>query len=115
MNMNKNRNHIIELIYSTNILGTFILMLLLFVIIIFGSMFIQSSESNTDNENLHKYYTSITVSPKDTLWSLADTYNNGAEDHAAYIQNIRQLNNMKSDRIHYGEHILVYYYSEELK
>ena len=57
-----------------------------------------------------KYYTSIEVEHNDTLWSLEERYNNGTEDRDTYINNIKQLNNMRTDIITEGRYILLYYY-----
>ena len=62
---------------------------------------------------LKKYYTSVEVTSDDTLWSLEADYNNGLEDRNTYINNIMQLNNMTSDTIITGNHLLLYYYSSE--
>lgn len=61
----------------------------------------------------YKYYTSITVSSEDTLWSIAEKYMdlehyNSAND---YIQEVKKMNHLQNDIITYGEHLIVPYYA----
>ena len=57
----------------------------------------------------------VSVEDNDTLWSLADRYNNGDEDTASYINNIMQMNDLSSDTIHSGKNLVIYYYSTEIR
>mgnify|MGYP003209379672 FL=1 len=81
-------------------------------VITLGSIMVKASETDT-RPYLKKYYTSVEVTSDDTLWSLEADYNNGLEDRNTYINNIMQLNNMTSDTIITGNHLLLYYYSSE--
>lgn len=54
----------------------------------------------TRTEHEHISITTVSVEDNDTLWSLADRYNNGDEDTASYINNIMQMNDLSSDTIH---------------
>lgn len=67
-------------------------------------------------EPSYKYYTSIEVQPGDSLWSIAGDY---MDDHYKnrneYIDEVKTLNHLIGDDIHAGGHLLVPYYSMELK
>ena len=60
-------------------------------------------------------YVRLSVEDNDTLWSLADRYNNGNEDTTSYINNIMQMNDLSSDTIHSGKNLVIYYYSTEVR
>lgn len=55
-------------------------------------------------------YITIDVNKNDTLWSIADRYNNTTQDRTAYINSLKQLNNIEGDTIYAGDSIIVYYY-----
>ena len=59
-----------------------------------------------------KYYTAVTVNSNDTLWDIAldhltDEYSSVNE----YIREIKEINEMKSDTIYYGQRLVLPYYS----
>lgn len=85
------------------------------VIIINLKGIIVKASDDSNKERLYKYYTSVCIDSDDTLWSLEEEYNNGPENKATYIKNLKELNNMSSDSIYSGRNLLVYYYSTELK
>ena len=59
-----------------------------------------------------KYYKSIVIQNGDTLWSIADRYMESSmyTDQREYVSEIKSINNLKSDNITYGEHLIVSYY-----
>lgn len=61
----------------------------------------------------YKYYTSITVSSEDTLWSIAEKYMDLEHYSSAndYIQEVKKMNHLQNDIITYGEHLIVPYYA----
>ena len=89
-----------------NILLKLIIPVIILAVITLGSIMVKASEADT-RPYLKKYYTSVEVTSDDTLWSLEADYNNGLEDRNTYI------NNMTSDTIITGNHLLLYYYSSE--
>lgn len=95
-----------------NILLKLIIPVIILAVITLGSIMVKASETDT-RPYLKKYCTSVEVTSDDTLWSLEADYNNGLEDRNTYINNIMQLNNMTSDTIITGNHLLLYYYSSE--
>ena len=75
------------------------------------------SNAESDSEKIpYKYYKSITISNGDSLWSIAqkymdeDQYNSTKE----YINEVKQLNSLRSDSVSYGENLIIPYYSYEL-
>lgn len=87
--------------------------ILIFAVSIGGIIVKASDDSN--KTRTYKYYTTISVEDNDTLWSLADRYNNGNEDTTSYINNIMQMNDLSSDTIHSGKNLVIYYYSTEVR
>ena len=70
----------------------------------------------SNSKPLNKYYTSVRVERGDTVWSLADEYNEGSEiSKREYVDEICQLNSLNDGKITAGEYIVVSYYSEEEK
>ncbi len=60
-----------------------------------------------------KYYRSIAISNHDTLWSIAEQYMD-AEHYDSiqdYIDEVRQMNSLTGDAIHYGEYLVIPYYN----
>ena len=51
-------------------------------------------------------YESICISGGDTLWSIAQEYR-GIEDTADFVEDLKALNGLSSDRIQAGSYILV--------
>ena len=94
-----------------------ILFLLTFCLVITVSIGISgflSNAKNPDSRISYKYYTSITVSGDDTLWSIAEKYMDPEHYQSAndYIQEVKNLNHLKNDVITYGEHLIVPYYMD---
>ncbi len=61
------------------------------------------------NEKDDKVYTSIEIAEGDTLWNIAcDNYNSEEESIQEYIDNVKKINNMSSDRITSGNYLIIY-------
>lgn len=73
------------------------------------------SSAKSDPEVSYKYYKSIAVANNDTLWSIAERYMD--EDHYGsindYINEVRYMNSLSDDSIHYGEYLIVPYYDSQ--
>ncbi len=80
--------------------------LIVTVIVIFGSILTQAEEEtilNSDN-----YYTSIEIKHADTLWDIAQKYNTDEElTTQEYIEEIMNVNGLTSDQIYEGQCIIV--------
>lgn len=87
------------------------------IIIAFGAgQFVQNVNAH-DNDILHKYYTSITVQPGDSLWSIAEEhYVLGYDNTADYIEEVMHINHLEDENeIVSGSTLVIPYYSEEIK
>ena len=72
--------------YAALIIFTSVIILLISL----GGIIVNAS-SYKESKPLNKYYTSITISDNDTLWSLEDKYNTGIENKTEYINSIKTL------------------------
>ena len=73
------------------------------IILAATGMFVQADEKNNIT------YTSIEIMEDDTLWNIAETYCNTEEESIQeYIDNIKEINNISSDKIISGNYLIVY-------
>lgn len=95
--------------------------LLLFVmtlcLIVTTSVAVSSFRSNAKSDparETYRYYKSITVSERDTLWSIAETYMDEMHYDSIqdYIGDVMRINNLKNDAIYADAHLIVPYYAE---
>lgn len=93
----------------------FLLFVMTFCLIVTVSIAVSSFRSSAKNDPLQessKYYKSIVVSDRDTLWSIAKDYMD--ETHYGsiheYIREVMQINNLTSDAIYADTHLIVPYY-----
>lgn len=64
----------------------------------------------------YKYYTSITVKEGETLWDIASTYmSDEFSSMQKYINEVKNINHLRNDKIYAGENLIVPYYSCEYK
>lgn len=67
-----------------------------------------------DETSAYKYYTSIQITPGQTLKDIAGIYmTDDYKDTSAYIEEICMINHIFPDDIHEGEYLTVPYYSAE--
>lgn len=75
------------------------------------------SSANTGEEELYfKYYTNVTVSYGDTLWTLAEHYidYNQYEDKETYLAEVKSINHLDEElSIRAGQSLILPYYSNE--
>ena len=82
--------------------------------IVFGSCFSLAKDKDTDCA--YKYYTSIMIQEGDSLWSIAKEYKTDHyESTQAYVDELVILNDLTSETIHAGQHLMVVYYDSEFK
>ena len=62
-----------------------------------------------NDEVLETYYKSIEIEKGDSLWDIAQEYKADNESTASYIKALMSLNNLTSDTIHEGQHLVVAY------
>ena len=84
--------------------------------IIFGSSFSFAQNNQNASQQEFKYYKSIEIQAGDSLWSIAEEYmSDHFESTQDYIDEIIVLNNLTSETIHSGQHLMVIYYDAEFK
>ena len=74
-----------------------------------------SNAKNSSVEGACKYYKSIEVSEDDTLWSIAGTYmdRNHYVSIYDYIEEVKFMNALTDDEIHYGKYLIIPYYCHQ--
>ena len=65
------------------------------------------SFGNTTEQDRNVYYESIDINKGDTLWCIAEKYKNDNISTIEYVSQIKEFNNMKSDKIKIGQKILI--------
>lgn len=112
---NKRKNYVLKSYLCKTV--TICAILIIGVFIALGTSFFEQKISAQDNEILHKYYTSVTIEPGDTLWNIADDfYAEGYDSHADYIDEVMHINHLESkDEIVSGTTLVIPYYSYEVK
>lgn len=97
------------------IMKNFLIFAMTLCMIITCSIVLSSFRSNAKDDSAeasYKYYKSIVVSDSDTLWSIAEEYMDG--DHYDsindYIKEVKAMNSLSDDSIHYGTHLIIPYY-----
>lgn len=93
----------------------FLILLMTVCLIVFGSISLSGFRTNAKDDSVetsYKYYKSIVIANDDTLWSIAQQYMD--EDHYEsiydYINEVKNMNSMADDVVHYGEHLIIPYY-----
>lgn len=76
---------------------------------------ISTQASDLEQHTKYKYYKSIEISKGDTLWSIANE--NIDTDHyksvQEYVNEIKEMNSMKTDHIISGSCLIIPYYSSD--
>lgn len=72
----------------------------------------RSNAKDDSTEASYKYYKSIVVSGNDTLWSIAEEHMDGEHYDSIndYIKEVKAMNSLPDDSIHYGTHLIIPYY-----
>lgn len=76
------------------------------------------SSAAQDNEQTdhYKYYKTIEIHKGDTLWDIARKYKTDEYDSVQdYIDEIKQINNLKDHNIQAGNYLIIAYYEPEFK
>ena len=78
--------------------------------VIFGSIFTNQGFNVEAHDAAYTAYKSIEIESGDSLWSIAEKYiTDDFENTADYVKELKRLNNLTSDTIHEGQHLLVSY------
>lgn len=84
------------------------------VVVTCGS-FISVAKNRIDDKSIYKYYTSIQIQSGDTLWELANDYISSEYTSINdYVNEVKKLNSLETDRIHEGQYLTVPYYSSKV-
>ena len=104
----------IDIIKICIALITLIIFMWLSIVIVSGSV-TTGNNNDIEQNNMYsgRYYMNIQVNKDDTLWSIADRYNNGTENITSYINSLKHLNNIDGDTIYAGDTIIIYYYTDK--
>ncbi|MEY8410586.1 LysM peptidoglycan-binding domain-containing protein [Lachnospiraceae bacterium 62-26] len=88
-----------------------IFMLIVCILILGAGILLTDDPVDAHDEEGHKYYTSITVAPGDSLWSIAKRYlDDNYESIYDYIEELKDINDLTSNRIQAGQYLTVSYY-----
>lgn len=81
------------------------------------NFFMINAKASSEQETItYKYYTSITIEAGETLWDIAGTYmSDEFPSVEKYIDEVKNINQLKNDKIYAGENLIVPYYSCEYK
>ncbi len=97
-----------------------ILLIVTFVIVIgsivYGTIFASAHASSGESDMQYKYYKSIVIEEGDSLWSIASEYcDEHYTDTQTYIDELISMNQLKSNKIYAGQHLVVAYYDNQFK
>lgn len=93
--------------------------IVLFICIIIASILISNQifGMNTNKNNLdtsNKLYYNIKIESGATLWDIAQEYmNNSYYDHASYIAEVVEINNIEGDAIYAGDTLTIPIFKQE--
>ena len=81
-----------------------------------GNLFASAHGSSQESPVLYKYYTSVNLEKGDTLWDIAKKYAHPDRISVKdYVNELRKMNNLSSDKICAGDYITIFYYDSEFK
>lgn len=105
-----------EAVLHRNILLILLTTISILLCVLIGSSIGGSSQTVAAKNNSYKYYTSIEIEKGDTLWTIAKQYM--TPEYAsiqAYVEEVKELNQLGDDDIHAGQYLMVPYFSEQSK
>ena len=82
-----------------------LLMILAFCSGFFGHTLLNARAEEKARPEWNRYYTSVQIRQGDSLWNLADKYQE-------YIDELKRMNGLKSEQLHSGEYLTVVYFAE---
>ena len=96
----------------------FLICVMTICLIITCTISMNGFRSNAKDESTavsYKYYKSISVANNDTLWSIAEQYMDDQHYDCIndYIEEVKSMNDLIDDVIHYGEYLIIPYYDSE--
>ena len=89
-------------------------MMVILLCVSFGTHLVMANDDEFQN-GYRRYFREITIQPGDSLWSIAQTYNqNSNMEIREYISELKRMNGMHSDEIRAGDSLTIVYFSQEL-
>ena len=91
------------------------IMMMLALVVLLGSNFFGHSLMNAmaeepDGPAMNRCYKSITIQRGDSLWAIAEEYSSDTKlSVQEYVNELKQMNGLKEDTIHAGNHLTVMY------
>lgn len=90
-----------------------VLMVLAFLSGFFGHTLLSAHAEEEYVRPLNRYYTSIQLRKGDSLWNIAERYREGSGyTPKEYIEELKRMNGLEDEQIHYGEYLTVVYFAE---
>lgn len=98
------------------VFGVILFIAVIVAIFSINTFMIKAKASSEEEVHKYKYYTSVVVGNGETLWEIAKEHS--SEEFAslnAYIDEVKSINHLTTDKIYAGEELIVPYYSTEYK
>lgn len=92
-----------DIIYNNRIMLTIGAVLFFSMFVIGGMRWVCADE----NIQYNKSFTSIEIEDGETLTSIAEEYAISAAQYSDYIEEVKSINNLKSDTIHTGCYLMI--------
>lgn len=90
-----------------------VIFVIMFISFILGSVIVKG-QSRRHAASSDTYFTNITVSEGDTLWSIAEDYidYDYCDSVYDYMDQLKTINNLTSDDIQAGDNMIIVYYQD---
>lgn len=76
----------------------------------FGHSLMNAMADTPEEPAMSRCYKSITIEEGDSLWEIAREYSDGTKlSVKEYVKELKQMNGLKEDTIHAGNHLTVMY------
>lgn len=85
-----------------------------FILLLAAILLLQLPSRTEAGSFREKYYKSVELQPGDSLWSIAEEY--GSKEYGSYkeyIEEVKEMNHLTSNRIYSGRSICIPYYAEK--
>lgn len=87
----------------------------LILCIFFGKNLVMASDEPS-KEEYRRYFKEITIKPGDSLWSIAQTYNeHSGMEIRQYVRELKRMNQIYSDDIQAGDSLTIVYFAKNEK
>lgn len=112
----KKRREKLKRIKRNRIIKMMLSFCLVFILAMMSGSIISYAKSSKQESPSYKYYTSVTIQEGDTLTTIAkENISPEFTSVSAYINEVRQMNHLDSEKIYSGQSLIIPYYSLEFK